>query len=655
MDTLQSITEAREGTGVKVLHVLAILLTTLVTTFLLSRQTYLYGGAIVDVVKQERASLQILVQVLSHGLALLQIYALRTLFNFASRLYLQRRTISLESLAFWTALSNAQVDWSLSLGYMASSLMVVGLFIVPGGLWAGALSPILTTSLQLQGTMNVSAFSLRTANIWDIEFYTVPGQYMLLWNYITQCPKQIHDQRGFIPACPVPALQGLLLLSVSSATTIDGEPRLHSKLDNSQWTYVGRSYGMGSSIALTEPLFPPHSGSASMTSTYEYNETGYLSTVTCIKNSTSAFSFGLEAYGVGDDGIAVYHAAGPLPNEPQPDVHEYYPVTSFHNTSENLLAWAARSIDGVNMIAVASGLANYTNLNQTQCEVVFTPATFNVAVNTTDKSISVQHIPFSERDLEPTGRLTANVMDSVNLLARMSNTLYVSVLGNALSLNVLNMQERLNRSVADDDIVTSAVADSFAAVIDDLLVAYGASQVVIAQDTTPTPVLGLTEGVRIGEPVYVYAIFVLNVAIIIVMIVEALRNSAWRGLLKFDYTSVKTLIVSSSAGGSEVARAVSEQHRDTDAQEWLGNPRDTVFRHVQVGLTISESVPGMFAIRPLHQDATETPHVAWLPVRQDGDSHELHLIRRKPITTIHPSPTQSPPRPRGYSAVGEVR
>ena len=50
-----------------------------------------------------------------------------------------------------------------------------------------------------------------------------------------------------------------------------------------------------------------------MTSTYEYNETGYLSTVTCIKNSTSAFSFGLEVYDVGEDDIAVYHAAGPLP------------------------------------------------------------------------------------------------------------------------------------------------------------------------------------------------------------------------------------------------------------------------------------------------------------------------------------------------------
>lgn len=212
MDTLQGPTEAREGTGVKVLHVLAILLTALVTTFLLSTQTHLYGGAIGDVVKQERKLTDCGSGPISWACPTADLCT-SDLFNFASRLYLQRRAISLESLAFWTTLSNTQVDWSLSLGYMASPLMVIGLFIVPGGLWAGALSPILATSLQQQGTLDVPAFSLRTADIWDIEFYTIPSQYMQLWNYITQCPTQIHDQRGFIPACPVPALQGLLLLS----------------------------------------------------------------------------------------------------------------------------------------------------------------------------------------------------------------------------------------------------------------------------------------------------------------------------------------------------------------------------------------------------------------------------------------------------------
>jgi hypothetical protein len=49
------------------------------------------------------------------------------------------------------------VDWSLSLSYIASSLIVVGVFIVTNGLWEGALSPILTIGLQLQDTLDVPA------------------------------------------------------------------------------------------------------------------------------------------------------------------------------------------------------------------------------------------------------------------------------------------------------------------------------------------------------------------------------------------------------------------------------------------------------------------------------------------------------------------
>jgi hypothetical protein len=130
-------------------------------------------------------------------------------------------------------------------------------------------------------------------------------------------------------------------------------------------------------------------------------------------------------------------------------------VEAFGNDSANLLAWVARSI------------------NQVQCEVDFTPATFTVSVN----------VSVSSTNIEPSGHLVSNAIDSVNLLARMSNTHYVSVLGNTLSLNVLNMQQRYNASMTEEDTTTSAVANSFTAMIDDILVAYGASQIVISKDT----------------------------------------------------------------------------------------------------------------------------------------------------------------------------
>jgi hypothetical protein len=140
------------------------------------------------------------------------------------------------------------------------------------------------------------------------------------------------------------------------------------------------------------------------------------------------------------------------------------------------------------------------------------------------------------------------------------------------------MQQRLNASKADEEAVISAVADSFAAIIDDILVAYGASQIVISGDTTSIPVVGFTDAVRIGESVYIYAVCAFNAIVILTMVFEAIRTRTWRGLLKLDYASIKSAIVSSSAGGDEIARLFSKVHRDTNAHEWLGDSGDAVFR-----------------------------------------------------------------------------
>ena len=144
------------------------------------------------------------------------------------------------------------------------------------------------------------------------------------------------------------------------------------------------------------------------------------------------------------------------------------------------------------MIAVAAGTNLYQELNQTQYEVFFRPTAFTIAVNRLQQSIVVE-----AQDIEPTGHLRANVMHSINLLSRMSPSLYVSVLGETLSRNVERMQKQrphLNLT----ETVTSAVAESFTAIIDDILVAYSASQISNAQDVTFSAVRGVVEAVQIG-------------------------------------------------------------------------------------------------------------------------------------------------------------
>jgi hypothetical protein len=610
---------ALESSAIKTLHVLAIFITTLVSTYLFWTRDRLYSDPLVNFVKTNRSSVQIIVQLLSHALALLQLYVLRSLVNFGSRLRLQKYQVSLNRLSLWAALGNAQIDWSLPTLYLTWAALASVCFMVPGAIWAGALSPITTLTLSLSGTIEVPAYSSQSASVWDAEFLTqLDGEDVQNWNEIGSCYAQVYDRRGFIPACPVPALQGSLLLSASSATTVDASPRVHSKLDNSQWTFNGRSYGAGSSVALADPQLP-QSISTGALQRYTYFEAGYMPTVDCIKNTTSNITFSLiEETSV--DSLVVYVLTGTLPNE-APGTVEHYPVTNQNANYESMLAWAARSLNGRNIIAITSGINNYTELNQTQCEVKFVPTTFEVSVNVTTRSIAVQPTNFLTAEIEPSGHLAANAIDSVNLLSRMSNSLYVSILGNSLQQNILNKQLQLNLSSSGitDDVVTAATEDSFAAMLDDILVAYGASQVVISGDTTSTAVVAYVNAVRIGAPMYQYATFAINALFILAIIFEAIRTRFWHGLLQLDYTSIKSVMVSASAGGPELARAVSERCKYADGQVWLGSPQDPVFTDVKVALVSSRGIPDMPAIGLADSEMHEDDHAA------------SHLIRRKPV------------------------
>ncbi|KAM0803359.1 hypothetical protein BDR22DRAFT_801662 [Usnea florida] len=381
---------------------------------------------------------------------------------------------------------------------------------------------------------------------------------------------------------------------------MNNSPRLHAKFDNSDWTYIDRSYGVGSSVALASPQ---SSTSASVNSTekYHYLEDGYLSNVNCIKNSTSAFAIDLEETSVGADPISVYSASGTLPNEP-PGVFEYYPIVSWHDDYSEILAWAARSINGRSTIAIASGRQNYTNFNQTQCEVNFTPTTFNVSVDPIVKTLQVFAVPnISATDIDPTGNLTANVINSLNLLSRMSGTLYQPILGEALSLNTINMARRLSSQdpsssnegseVTNTNITTLGVAASFTAMIDDILVAYGASQVINAKDTIPSSVTGTVKAVRVGESPYTVIVFCLNAVILVALGFEAVRTRYWIQLTKFDPLDIKSIIVSASAGGGELAKMLGV---------WDGDARHVGLRRLRVRVD-GEKEGGILAIRGVEE------------------------------------------------------
>lgn len=231
---------------------------------------------------------------------------------------------------------------------------------------------------------------------------------------------------------------------------------------------------------------------------YNCTEFGYMANVSCIKNSSSDFHFRLINYmnrtitasqyqqahhpeldfnhslpRIHSE-LSIYYAEGYLPNSMM-GVPEIYPVISWHENYENISAWATVANGNRNMIATAAGAHMYQALNQTQCEVFFNPTVFDIAVSRTNHSITVlPQRSLSARLIDPTGHLPTNVIHSINLLSRMSLSLYVSVLGETLSRNVERMQKQ-QPHLAKSEAVTTAVAESFTVMIDDILLAYGAS------------------------------------------------------------------------------------------------------------------------------------------------------------------------------------
>ena len=600
--------DAKESKLVRLLPVLDLMIPTVTSIVLYCFGNWQSTGILYGLVKNHQALSQILVQIISHILGLFQVSSLCAVLNLSMRYQIMHGSVALQVLSFSAALSTARIDPYLPRWLLFLNVAFIAATFLPAALWAPSISPVTVwTSREIENQL-LPAFTEGTKAYWDSQFQ-IRGLGRSVWNINDHC-SLINDKRGLVPSCPVPTLQGLLLLSASSATTLDGGPRNHSKLDNSNLEFRGRSFGAGSSVGISDELTADD-----RVLYYNYTESGYIANVSCIKNSTSNFRFRLEksvdknisvleyqrthhpempidhSWGSWPDiwsTYSIYYVDGYLPNSII-GTPELYPSISWHERYENVTAWAAVANNNRNMIAVAAGNRLYRELDQIQCEVFFTPTVFDVTVDRMQKSITVEPQPsVKAEDIDPQGHLRANVMHSINLLSRMSPSLYVSVLGETLSRNVERMQKQ-RPDLNETEAVTSAVAESFAAIIDDILVAYGASQIVIAQDTTSTAAHGLMEAIQLGHPFYRKSVLTLNFLIILIVFFETARTRCWKYLTKFNILDIKSAIVAASAGGSGIVKAVWARHRSRGTQ-WAGDPRDVIVRKTMVDLGLHSTL-----------------------------------------------------------------
>jgi hypothetical protein len=314
----------------------------------------------------------------------------------------------------------------------------------------------------------------------------------------------------------------------------------------------GRSYGVGSPAGLVDESLYGGRSSPNLLS-YNYTEPGYLTTVTCFHNASSNWHLEEIQAGKSGNGIPyIYYAVGYFPNAvPGADV-DFFSVVGL-NGDTNIAVLAAKHAEGRNIIVVAAG-SNYPVLNSTQCEVTLAPTLFAVGVDVANKLIDVHPITTAAAgppSFDLTAGLARTLIGQLNYLGMISTSLYTSIVGDSLMSNIAAATAAKTSSSP-----FAAMADSFAAMADDILVFIGSSQFFVpaagAGDFSTTDAHLNVLAVRLGDTKYVLATFAMCVALLTAMGVEAVRTGAWRRLPKWDFTDTTCLVLASAAAGEDV-------------------------------------------------------------------------------------------------------
>ena len=518
--------------------VFAVLIVTTIATSSLFASTlnkWTITGATYNALQPNRASVQIAVQVISLILGNLQVSVVCCLINYATRLQLNKSSQKLDVVLAWNNLVARSPSWGLRSNYLVPIVLFIFAAQIPAALWAGAITPVLVVTQASSPALILVPQYQNSSNIREYPS-EVDSEGPLL-----------RSTNGVFGYSPGMRLLGSLLASGASATTVDGGVRQHAKLDNTRFTYYGRSYGVGASVGLADESVAKNS----LAKSYSFQERGLRADVGCVYNASTKYVIG------GEVDPNIYPVSGYLPNSG--DLREYSEYYSNSGGSKIVSIGVSRNQESSQrIIGIAAG-SDYTFLNATQCNVQFLPTLFNVSVGLVDRSINVSEVS-AGTDFTARKNLTYALVRQFELISNDQTSLYLSLLGDSFNSSIASYNlsvSALNEPPPTESSATlTALTNSITAMIDDLLIAYASAQLLIPNDSTPMPATIQVQAFIFGSAIYVYLIFAINTAIILVLIEEAFRTQNWKGLSNFDYMDPRSLIIGSSMGGKAVAEKV---------------------------------------------------------------------------------------------------
>ena len=547
-----------------------------------------------DLVNNYRADIQTSVQVVSHLLGLAHTLVLTTCLSNRTRLQFESRSVSLDRLQWWSAMSTQSIDWSLPPQFLCFSILFVAASFIPAALWAGAITPISITK-TVQSTISTS-------------FYQ-PDPSSTSWNH-SWAPFRAnvnYTDAGSFSYSPGVADSGLILNNAAAAISTNDTTVKHSKNDLTQYFYKGRSYGVGASPGLVNPP-----GNNDSLISYTYSENGYQASVACIKNTSSLWGWSVAQDNRGDANPSILFANGSFPDG---TVDNY--VQMGYHLSDSIVSLSGHTNTEGGFLAIAGG-SQYAELNYTQCAIEFVPTNFTIGVDVVQRvmNVTVKASGTDVMDMDPTtsngrfseygcipggnctyrmrtgnrglGLIASQVMKGITSLTRINTSLWTSVVGDALYDNINNAKAAqrhgfINQTLGTDNLTLYAITTSVESIIDDILLGLSSSQIVIADSTKPTPAIAQISAVRLGQASSIYAIATVNLLLIALSIYEIIRTHGWRHLLVFDYRNIKSVIIATSLRGSAIAEHSGTEHEKAGV-EWIGDPADRIAGSIQVKL-----------------------------------------------------------------------
>lgn len=415
------------------------------------------------------------------------------------------------------------------------TILVALLCTVPGAVWAGAISPRISTT-TIHRRIQIPSFA------------SYPG-------YANWTSTQ--NANGTFSNDPSDVV-GLLLYSAQRASNQDapsGNISAHAKLDNTGYTFYGRNYGAGSLVGLStipDTLVPLY---------YTYEETGIVASTSCQRNTTSNFEivYNTSSYGLSRWPCTTGYTHGTFPSgDSVPSIWLFGALFQDLFAVEQIWYPDSRHAEMVITSGAAyDGDTAFPMYKQMQCEATFTAHTIKVEVNTTSRTIATEvqdEVPwpiyadglmaqatFALTDLTYTDNGFGGSRVAQSMMSN-TRTLYNNKYGVFPGTNV------------SDDILAESLADFVTDVFENMLTFIGACRKECADPTTQSTTVEVTvPSVVFGNAGFIYAVFIMSVSTSILCAYFIAVKRAWNHIAELDFTDISDVALNASKCGTALS------------------------------------------------------------------------------------------------------